>query len=171
MIAPAAPQVAAKLNITDEVRRFPPSHPSLVLTPARLQVIEAMSVSVFVLAFAFSPLIFGPLSELCGRVRVLQFAGIGYAIFNLVCGFATTKGQFIAFRFLAGFGGGAPLSIGAGVLSDMWRAEERGKASALYSLGPLLGPAMGCVSLPSIDTGTANSYSSFPQTGYGRMDR
>lgn len=102
-----------------------------------------MSVSIFVLAFAFSPLFFGPLSELCGRVRVLQGAGIFYAIFNFACAFAKTDGQFIAFRFLAGFGGGAPLSIGAGVLADMWRAEERGKASALYSLGPLLGPAMG----------------------------
>jgi len=48
--------------------------------------------------------------------------------------------QFIAFRFLSGLGGGAPLAIGAGVLSDLWRPEERGRAAALYSLGPLLGP-------------------------------
>lgn len=30
--------------------------------------------------------------------------------------------------------------IGAGVLGDLWRPEERGRAAALYSLGPLLGP-------------------------------
>lgn len=33
--------------------------------------------------------------------------------------------------------------IGAGVLSDCWRAEQRGKALSLYSLAPLLGPAIG----------------------------
>ncbi|GAA5870597.1 hypothetical protein JCM8547_002057 [Rhodosporidiobolus lusitaniae] len=124
MIAPAAPQVAEKLHITNEVE-------------------ISMTVSIFVLAFSISPLLFGPASELFGRVRVLQYSGVFYAIFNLVCAFATTRGQFIAFRFLAGLGGGAPLSIGAGVLADLWRPEERGKSSALYSLGPLLGPAMG----------------------------
>ncbi len=33
--------------------------------------------------------------------------------------------------------------IGGGVLADMWSAEERGKAIAIYSLAPLLGPVLG----------------------------
>ena len=49
----------------------------------------------------------------------------------------------IAFRFLAGLGGSAPLAIGGGVLSDLFRAEERGRAISIYSLAPLLGPAIG----------------------------
>ncbi|KWU47284.1 MFS general substrate transporter [Rhodotorula sp. JG-1b] len=124
MIAPAAGQVASYLNITDQVE-------------------VQMSVSIFVLAFAVGPLIFGPMSELYGRMRVLQGANLLYLVFNLVCAFAKTKGQFIAFRFISGLGGGAPLSIGAGVLSDLWRPEERGRGAALYSLMPLLGPALG----------------------------
>jgi MFS family permease len=83
------------------------------------------------------------MSELYGRMRVLQGANLLYLVFNLVCAFAKTKGQFIAFRFISGLGGGAPLSIGAGVLSDLWRPEERGRGAALYSLMPLLGPALG----------------------------
>jgi len=35
------------------------------------------------------------------------------------------------------------LQIGGGVLSDCWRAEERGLAISIYSLAPLLGPAIG----------------------------
>lgn len=64
---------------------------------------------------------------------------------NLGCGFAQNKSQLIAFRFLAGLGGSAPLSIGGGVLGDCWRPEERGQAVALYSLAPLLGPVVGPV--------------------------
>ncbi|GAA5874903.1 hypothetical protein JCM3774_006566 [Rhodotorula dairenensis] len=124
MIAPAAGQVARHLNITNDVE-------------------VQMSVSIFVLAFAVGPLIFGPMSELYGRIRVLQGANLLYLVFNLVCAFANTKGQYIAFRFISGLGGGAPLSIGAGVLSDLWRPEERGRGAALYSLMPLLGPALG----------------------------
>lgn len=34
-----------------------------------------------------------------------------YVAWNLACGFAQNTGQLIAFRFLAGLGGSAPLSV------------------------------------------------------------
>ena len=74
---------------------------------------------------------------------VLQLANLFYLAFNIGCGFATSKGQLIAFRFLSGLGGSAPLALGGGVLADCWRAEERGKSISIYSLAPLLGPAVG----------------------------
>jgi MFS family permease len=49
----------------------------------------------------------------------------------------------IIFRFLSGLGGSAPLALGGGVLSDLFAAEERGRAISMYSLAPLLGPAIG----------------------------
>lgn len=107
------------------------------------EVETALVLSIFVLAYAFGPLFLGPMSEVYGRVIVLQLANLFYLAFNLGCGFAKSKGQLIAFRFLSGLGGSAPLAIGGGVLSDCWRPEERGKAISIYSLAPLLGPAVG----------------------------
>lgn len=124
MVAPALGTIAREFNITDSAEQ------SLVL-------------SIFVLAYAIGPLFLGPLSELYGRVRVLQIANAFYFVWNLACGFATSKGQLMAFRFLAGLGGSAPLAIGGGLLSDCWKAEERGRAISIYSLAPLLGPAIG----------------------------
>lgn len=49
----------------------------------------------------------------------------------------------LAFRFLAGLGACAPQTIGGGVLSDLWTSDERGKAVALYTLAPVLGPSVG----------------------------
>lgn len=66
-------------------------------------------------------------------------------VWNIACGAARNKGELIAFRFLAGLGGSAPLAVGGGVLGDCWRPEERGRAIALYSLAPLLGPVLGPV--------------------------
>lgn len=175
MMAPASGQVAEKLNVTSQLERemlvsifvlcvltalfslqscaahsqVAPCSLLLLCRPRRVAFRH-----VFPLlhsdppdrsAFAVGPLAWGPASELFGRVRVLQLANVLYLVFNLVCAWAPNKGTFIAFRFLAGLGGGAPLSVGAGVLSDLWRAEERGKGAALYSLGPLLGPALGPV--------------------------
>ena len=102
-----------------------------------------MVLSTFVLAYAVGPLFLGPLSEIFGRVPVLQLANLFYLVFNTACGGCKNKGEMIAFRFLAGLGGSAPLAIGGGVLSDCWRSEERGRAISIYSLAPLLGPAIG----------------------------
>ncbi|KAM5544558.1 hypothetical protein V8D89_001456 [Ganoderma adspersum] len=124
MMAPASQQIAGDFGVTDSA-------------------IIALFTSVFVAAYAFGPLILGPLSELYGRSRVLQLANLWYLAWNLGCGFAKNEGQLIAFRILAGLGGSAPLSIGGGVLGDVWKPEQRGQAIAVYSLAPLLGPVLG----------------------------
>jgi multidrug resistance protein len=108
-----------------------------------LSIETQIVLSVFVLAYAVGPMIFGPLSELYGRVLVLQVTNAVFLAFNLACGFATNKTELIAFRFLAGLGGSAPLAIGGAVLGDLFKPEERGKAMGLYAMGPLLGPAIG----------------------------
>ncbi|KAL9025106.1 MAG: hypothetical protein Q9196_006016, partial [Gyalolechia fulgens] len=124
MVAPAIQTIARDFDITSEVE-------------------AQMVLSIFVLAYAIGPLFLGPLSEVYGRVPVLQLGNLFYLIFNTAAGGCKNKGQMIAFRFLSGLGGSAPLTTGAGVLSDCWRADQRGKALSLYSLAPLLGPAIG----------------------------
>lgn len=102
-----------------------------------------MMLSIFVLSYGFEPLLLGPMSEVFGRVRVLQLSNLFYLVWNLGCGFARNKEEMIVFRLLAGIGGSAPMAVGGGVLGDCWDPEERGKAVGIYSLAPLLGPALG----------------------------
>ncbi|KAJ4983434.1 major facilitator superfamily transporter [Stagonosporopsis vannaccii] len=124
MISPALASISDEFNITNEVE-------------------AQLTLSIFVLAYAIGPLFLGPLSEIYGRVIVLQLSNLFYLAWNLGCGFAQNSGQLMAFRFLSGLGGSAPLAIGGGVLSDCFHAEQRGKAISIYSLAPLLGPAIG----------------------------
>ena len=126
MSAPALSKIGEDLNITD---------------PTEL----TLTLSIFVAAYAIGPLFMGPLSEIYGRVIVLQIGNLFFLAWNVGCGWATSKGQLIAFRFLAGLGGSAPLAIGGGVLADCFTADERGRAISIYSLMPLLGPAIGPV--------------------------
>lgn len=83
------------------------------------------------------------MSEIFGRVRVLQLANLFFMIFNFVTAWAPNTTAFIIFRFLAGFGGSAPLSIGGGLIGDVWRKEERGKAVAICKLNPCRTPPRG----------------------------
>uniref|UniRef100_A0A0W0G5L8 Putative MFS polyamine transporter n=1 Tax=Moniliophthora roreri TaxID=221103 RepID=A0A0W0G5L8_MONRR len=126
MIAPATDNVAKEFNVTSKV-------------------ILNMITSMFILGFAVGPLVIGPLSEVFGRSRTLQLANLFFLCWNFVCGFARTPTQLIIFRFLAGVGGSAPLSIGGAVIGDTFHPEERGRAIALYALGPMIGPAVGGV--------------------------
>ena len=102
-----------------------------------------MMLSIFVLSYAFGPLLLGPMSEVFGRVRVLQLSNLFYLVWNSGCGFARNKKEMIVFRLLAEIGGSAPMAVGGGVLRDCWHPEQRGKAIGIYSLAPLLGPALG----------------------------
>jgi MFS family permease len=52
-------------------------------------------------------------------------------------------GALIAFRFLAGMGGSACLTIGGGVISDSFSVENRGMANSVFTIGPLFGPVLG----------------------------
>ncbi|ETW87033.1 major facilitator superfamily [Heterobasidion irregulare TC 32-1] len=105
----------------------------------------AMTVSIFVLAYAFGPLILAPLCEVFGRSRVMMASNAVFLAWNIGCGFAQNAGQLLGFRFIAGLGGSAPLAIGGAVLSDCFRPEERGHAISLFSLAPILGPTLGPV--------------------------
>jgi multidrug resistance protein len=124
MVAPALPTISKQFGITNEVE-------------------AQLTLSIFVLAYAIGPLFLGPLSEMYGRAIVLQTSNLLYFFFNLGCGLAQSKSQMIIFRFLSGLGGSAPLALGGGVLSDLFAPEQRGKAISVYSLAPLLGPALG----------------------------
>ncbi len=93
MIAPALPAISAEFHIKHEVQ-------------------AQLTLSIFVLAYAIGPLFLGPLSEIFGRVPVLQLANLFYFAWNLACGFAQNSGQLLAFRFLSGLGGSAPLACG-----------------------------------------------------------
>lgn len=114
MVAPAISSIASEFKITNEVE-------------------QQLVLSIFVLAYAIGPLILGPLSEIYGRVPVLQLSNLFFLVFNTACGASKNKGEMIAFRFLSGLGGSAPLALGGGVLSDCWKAEERGRAISIYS--------------------------------------
>lgn len=124
MVAPSIGAISKEFGITKEAE-------------------QNLVMSIFVLAYAVGPLFLGPLSEIYGRVVVLQLANLFFLAWNIGCGFATNKQQMLAFRFLSGLGGSAPLAIGGGLLSDAWLPEQRGKAISIYSLAPLLGPAIG----------------------------
>jgi len=72
-----------------------------------------------------------------------QISNVLFVVFTILCGEAKSLAMLFVFRFLAGCAGSTPLTVGAGSISDLMVASERGRATAIYSLGVLLGPIVG----------------------------
>jgi MFS family permease len=83
------------------------------------------------------------MSEIYGRQVVLHASSVWFLVWNIACGFANTKELLIASRFLAGFGASSIYALAGGVLSDVWRPEQRGRSLAIYLMIPLLGACVG----------------------------
>lgn len=81
-------------------------------------VISTLILTVYVLGYAVGPLFLGPASEIYGRKPVLTLSNVWYLAFNLACGFARSRGQIIACRFLAGVGGSGPLAVSLDLLQS-----------------------------------------------------
>jgi MFS family permease len=103
------------------------------------QSLATFVISVYLIGFAFGPLLLAPLSELYGRYWIYTICNVGFVIFASACALSKSMGQLIAFRFIHGILGVAPLTIGGGTVSDMMPVEKRGAAMAIWAMGPLLG--------------------------------
>jgi multidrug resistance protein len=78
-----------------------------------------------------------------GRAAVFNITNVLFVAFALGCGFANNLTSLIILRFFAGFNGSACLALGGGVIADLISPDQRGKATAIWSVGPIFGPVIG----------------------------
>jgi multidrug resistance protein len=106
-------------------------------------IISALTVSIYVLGYVVGPLFLSPLSEIYGRRPVLACANAMFCVWQIGCALSPNITALIIMRFLAGIGGSGCLTIGGGVIADLFPREQRGMATSIYSMGPLMGPVIG----------------------------
>ncbi|KAJ5640904.1 Major facilitator superfamily domain general substrate transporter [Penicillium herquei] len=105
--------------------------------------IEALSVSIYLIGYTFGPLFLAPLSEIYGRRIVLSGANWFFVVWQIGCALSKNIQTLIVCRLFAGIGGSACITLGAGVVADLFPRETRGKATSIWSMGPLIGPVVG----------------------------
>lgn len=105
--------------------------------------VTSLVVSIYVLGFAFGPVVLSPLSELYGRRRLLNASNLVTLAFTLASAAAPNIASFIVFRFIGGSFGAAPMNIGGGSIADQIRLEKRGFIMSIFFTGMFLGPVLG----------------------------
>ena len=107
----------------------------------------AISVTAYMLSFGAFTLMFGPLSDRFGKVKVINTAALGTAVFSILGGFAFNLPSLIFFRAMNGaFGAGifpVTMALVGQSFSDENRHKALGKVMGLMFLGGATATAMG----------------------------
>ncbi|MFM0619964.1 MFS transporter [Paraburkholderia nemoris] len=84
-------------------------------------------------------LIFGVLSDYFGRVRMLTWTILIFAVFTGLCALAQGYTDLLAYRTIAGIGLGGEFGIGMTLVAEAWPASQRARVSSYVGLGWQLG--------------------------------
>src|SRR5262245_59770448 len=95
--------------------------------------VAQLTLSVFVLGFALTHLITGPLSDRFGRRPVLIGGVTIYLLASIACVFAQTIDELIAARFAQAIGCCAGPVVGRAIVRDVYGAERAAKVLAYMS--------------------------------------
>ena len=80
-------------------------------------------------------IVFGALSDRYGRVRVLTWTIVLFAVFTGLCAIAQGYWDLLIYRTIAGIGLGGEFGIGMALTIEAWPAKHRAKAASYVALG------------------------------------
>lgn len=107
----------------------------------------AMSVTAYMLSFGAFTLLFGPLADRYGKVRVINTAAMGTAVFSILGGFAFNLPSLIFLRAMNGaFGAGifpVTMALVGQSFDDANRQKALGKVMGMMFLGGATATAVG----------------------------
>ncbi|KAJ3764365.1 major facilitator superfamily domain-containing protein, partial [Lentinula raphanica] len=105
--------------------------------------VVTLTISLFVAGYCVGPLLWGPLSEEFGRRPVFIVSFFIYTMFQIGMALAKNTASLLVCRFLGGLFAASPLTDSGTIISDIWDAEIRGKALAIFTVSSFAGPALG----------------------------
>ncbi|MFA9398076.1 MAG: MFS transporter [Clostridiaceae bacterium] len=94
----------------------------------------AMSVTAYMLSFGVFTLIFGPLSDRFGKVKIINIAAIGTAVFSMLGALSFNLPSLIFFRSMNGAFGAGIFPVTMALVGESFDNENRQKA-----LGKVMG--------------------------------
>ena len=103
----------------------------LALTPAQ----GGSLVTWTLIGAVAGGIIFGALSDKYGRVRVLTWTIVLFAVFTGLCALAQGYWDLLIYRTIAGIGLGGEFGIGMALAAEAWPARHRAKAASYVALG------------------------------------
>ena len=99
-------------------------------------------------------LIFGRMADMFGRVRMYNLGFVVFTLGSVLCGLASSDSLLIAARLIQGAGGAMLAANAMAIITEVFPANERGRAMGINAItwggGSILGPVLGGVILAGL---------------------
>ncbi|MCK9495326.1 MAG: multidrug effflux MFS transporter [Dehalococcoidia bacterium] len=139
--------IALSATAPISVDTFLPSMPDIVDEFGSTEAFLTLGVTLFLVSFAASQLVYGPASDKWGR-RPILFIGLSiYVLGGIMCLSATSAEMLIAGRVLQGLGGGVGPALANAMVLDLFSREGAtkmiGYQAIVMPLAPAIAPIIG----------------------------
>ncbi|MGL5414565.1 MAG: MFS transporter [Clostridium sp.] len=105
------------------------------------------TITVYLIVISGLILTFGRLGDIIGKTRVFRIGIIIFTIGSLICGLSNNITILIICRGIQGLGAACTMANSQGIITAVFKPEERGKALGIsglvVALGGMMGPALG----------------------------
>jgi EmrB/QacA subfamily drug resistance transporter len=108
----------------------------------------------YLMAICAAILFFGKLGDIAGKIRIFKIGTVIFIIGSLLCGLSSSLPFLIVSRIIQALGASMTMANSQGIVTDIFPAQERGKALGLIgtfvSLGSIAGPSLGGIIVSSL---------------------
>ncbi len=124
-----------------------PSFPDIEASFGISRALLSQSLAVYLFAFAFSTLFWGPLADRVGRRPVIVSSLLLYGVASAGCALAEGLHSFLLFRVLQGLAASGGFIAGRAMIRDAHDADSAHRAMSqvtlLFAMAPAIAPVMG----------------------------
>ena len=141
--------IAAMLSMIGpfSIDAYLPSFPSIESEFNISRALLTQSMTVYLIAFAFSTLAWGPISDRIGRRLVILSGLFIYIAASIGCAYSNDLNSFLLFRTLQGFAASGGFIASRAMIRDAHNTKDAHKAMShvimLFAIAPAVAPLLG----------------------------
>ena len=141
--------IAAMLSMIGpfSIDAYLPSFPAIEASFDVSRALLSQSMSIYLLAFALSTLMWGPVSDRLGRRPVILVSLFVYITASIGCAYSDNLASFLIFRTLQGFAASGGFIASRAMIRDAHDTENAHRAMShvmmLFAISPAIAPLLG----------------------------
>ena len=124
-----------------------PAFPQMGAQLAADKVAMQQTIAVYLIAYALTSVVHGPLSDAIGRKRVIIGGLVVFTFASVGCALSQDLTTLLAFRALQGLSSGVGLIVGRAVIRDVLHGEAAqrlmSQVSMIFGIAPAIAPIIG----------------------------
>lgn len=126
-----------------------PAMPAMARELSASAATTQLTLSIFMIGYAFGQIFYGPISDRIGRRPAILFGFALFAIGSIVCTFAGDMTTLLVARVFQALGGAGPVVLARAIVRDLYEGARAGRElsrmAAIMGVTPAAAPVLGAL--------------------------